>query len=353
MPFTLRGQPIRAMFVRNNQDEREDSLFGIIREANPGGVYTYLDKTVRDYVLNANKNGRVTTSHGVKFMSVLAMFDDVIYNLDEDLFDELDDAAIMRGVYAVGGMAERVARIGGDNCLSAAAFVRKLHAAIDSAAPFFQVGLGTLAKRSFSATYDYKDIAALLHETGPSRIADLATQRVFETAYIMNRIINKDRCIATSVLLNIMHLHRFGGYQAHGGRPYYNQGSVLYTLLTFSYLVASNNRTSSSYDEAHWYFFWKIFGSLLGLHRDVLPDNHAQAESLWLDFNADGELVGDTRQSGVLKAAFQIGAAGVVSLGTFLASIKGQYYAQRLFWKIPGLPTLWKLSEFSIKNRIV
>jgi hypothetical protein len=352
MPFTLRGHLIKPMFRLNNLDRREDSLFGIIREANPGGVYTYLETTVRDYVASAQRRGYVVTSGATRFTSVLAMFDDIIYNLDEALGNELDDGAIMAGVYAA-GLGDRVARIGGADCLSAAAFVRKFHAAIDSAAPMFQAGLPTLALRSFSATYDYKDIARLLYTTGPSRVSELATQRVFETAYIMNRIINKDRCIAASVLLNVMHLQRFGGHAAADGRPYYNQGSVLYTLLTFSYLVAHHHQASPSYNEARWYFFWKVFGSLLGLHRYVLPNDHAEAGALWADFNVDGELVGATAQSLALKAAFDIRGAGIVSQISFAVFLKGKYYAQRLFWKIPGLPTLWKLSEHMIKSHSV
>lgn len=352
MPFNLRGHLIRPMFRLNNADRREDSLFGVIKEVDPGGVYTYLAKTVTDYVATAGTRGYVVKNSGVKFMSVLAMFDDILYNLDEDLFNELDDDAIMAGLYAA-GFGDRIARIAGPDCLSAAAFMRKFNAAIDSAAPFFQVGLPTLALRSFSATYDYQDIATLLHTTGPSRINELATQRVFETAYIMNRIINKDRCIALSVLLNLMHLQRFGIHRAQDNRPYYNQGSVLYTLLTFSYLVAHHHRTSSAYNEARWYFFWKIFGSLLGLHRYVLPDNHAEAGALWQDFNADNQLVGDTQESAALKAAFDIRGATTVSKLKFGVYLKSQYYTQRLFWKVPGLPTLWKLSEFMIKNRIV
>jgi hypothetical protein len=352
MPFNLRGHSIRPMFRLNNADRREDSLYGVIKEADPGGVHAYLAKTVTDYVVQAKSRGYVVVNSGVKFMSVLAMFDEILYNLDEDLFDELDDDAIMDGLYAA-GFGERVARIAGPDCLSAAAFMRKLNAAIDSAAPFFQVGLPTLANRSFSATYDYKDIARLLHTTGPSRTTELATQRVFETAYIMNRIINKDRCIAMSVLLNLMHLQRFGTYHAQDGRPYYNQGSVLYTLLTFSYLVANHHRTNSAYDETRWYFFWKIFGSLLGLHRYVLPDNHAEAGALWDDFNDDDELVGViTPQTGALKGAFDIRGATTVSKIRFGVYLKSQYYTQRLFWKIPGLPTLWKLSEFMVKNHI-
>jgi hypothetical protein len=351
MAFVLRGNWLRPMFRLNNGDRREDSLFGIIKEADPNGAFSYIHRTLRDYIASAGRNGHVVTKGQSRYTSLLAMFDEIIYNLDEDLGDELDDDVIMKGVYDA-GLGPRVTRIAGNDCASAGAFIRKFHDAIDSAAPFFQVGLQTLANTSFAATYAYKDVAALLARTGAALDTEIANRRVFETAYIMNRIINKGRCIATSLLLNDMHVDRFKAYTAPDGRPFYNQGSVLYTLLTFCYLVARDNIASSSYNEAKWYFFWKIFGSLLGLHRYLLPNTHAEAGALWNDFMADGQLVGWTAQKQQLDNAFDLDAAGVTGGLAFIVSLKGQYYSQRLFWKIPGLPTLWKMSEFMTKNRI-
>jgi hypothetical protein len=46
------------------------------------------------------------------------------------------------------------------------------------------------------------------------------------------------------------------------------------------------------------------------------------------------------------------GVQALLGAAVFITSVKGKHYAQRLFWKVPGLPTLWKAAEFSIKNRI-
>ncbi len=351
MPFNLRGHSLKPMFNLSCEGQREDSLFGIIKKVDPGGAFTYIDRKLHEHIQSAGRNGYVTTRGCSRYVSLLAVFDEIIYNLDEDLGDELDDDQIMAGVYEA-GQGNWVNRIAGGDCGSSAAFIRKFHAAIDSAAPFFQVGLPTLANQSFAATYEYKDVAALLARTGAALDTKIANQRVFETAYIMNRIINKGRCIAASILLNQMHVDRFRSYTATSPtRPYYNHGSVLYTLLTFSYLVAENHSTSSAYDETKWYFFWKMFGSLLGLHRYVLADTHAQADGLWRDFTNDQGLVGTTSNSQRLNNAFNL-EESTYELVKFGLSLKSQYFAQRLFWKTPGMSALWKLSEYMTKNRI-
>jgi hypothetical protein len=56
---------------------------------------------------------------------------------------------------------------------------------------------------------------------------------------------------------------------------YYNGRTVEFTLLTFSYFRFK----TSGVGEQDWFFFWKVFGSTMGLPPDRLHSSFAEAES--------------------------------------------------------------------------
>jgi hypothetical protein len=183
-----------------------------------------------------------------------------------------------------------------------------------------------------------------------------------------------------------MQTQRFGTYKAPFANKHYNHpGPVLSPLLTSSYLVATGVGGRTGTQLTHWYYFWKMFGSLLGIPWQLLPNNHAQSAQLWNDFiNSDlcapadmqaqtlsaiyntalaqqGQRVGNLTQWQIPRSWGQLtgevrnkvdGVQALLDVAVFAASMKGKYVAQRLFWKVPGLPTLWKFAEFSIKNHI-
>lgn len=380
MPFMFNGQYIRAQFRYDLNHQPTTNLYGLIAAADPNGVFTKLRGWLTDYV----RNGKQHAIHagGTKFLSVLELFDQVIYEPDDDF----DDDTILGELYALGG-GTVIALNQITGCGTAAAFLQQLNAAIDESSGIFQSGLPTLADTSFPATYDYKDITRLLWATGVTRNNQLVVNRLFETAYIMNRIINKGRCIAASLMLAEMHNQRFRTYKDPiANKHYYNQGSVLYTLLTFSYLVANGVGGLTAPQLARWYYFWKMFGSLLGIPWQLLPNNHAQSQQLWNDFiNSDlcapadmqatmlsnvynnalaqqNQRIGNLAQWQLPRSWGQLttevrnkvdGVQALLGAAVFVTSMKGKHLTQQLFWKVPGLPTLWKFAQYSIKHRII
>ncbi len=64
-----------------------------------------------------------------------------------------------------------------------------------------------------------------------------------------------------------------------GGK--YTEETVAYTLLTFSYFAAKKLNVK----DEDWFFYWKVFGSLMGLGVGYLPDNYDKAKALMGDIH--------------------------------------------------------------------
>lgn len=219
------------------------------------------------------------------------------------------DGAIIKALYAAN--AEAAQKILGHE--DASSFLARFHTARFNAFQIFTSGLATktLIEKSFLLTYLHKDIEYVFieHKKGDKHAIDPVKlqSRVAETARIMLRIlwgnisvrwglVYDTRTIVTTVLLAMMHngLLRKEPYR-RDTRYCYNQSSVAFTLLTFSYLIAEVHKARNlQYHEKDWYFFWKILGSSLGLFDDFLPNSHAEATALWRTFKGSSEVHGDT-----------------------------------------------------------
>jgi len=190
-------------------------------------VYAKLVAHFRAYKEDFDKHS--VAEGTVRFVSMLELFNNVIGDRDRDL----DDDSIIDELFA-NPIAATSQTITG--CNSAGAFKTALGPAILATAAAFRQTLAEL-RQSFALTYRHKDIVSLLGTTKVVTKPGLVKSRVFETAYILDHILDKKRFLATSLMLGIMHVARFQAYK-DGERPYYNQGSALFTLLTFSYTPA-------------------------------------------------------------------------------------------------------------------
>jgi len=120
---------------------------------------------------------------------------------------------------------------------------------------------------SFPETYFHPQIAQVLHGSGKLMNPNAAARRVGETALIMVQAMGA-HCLATMALVAASHLMR-----NVRGNANFNSDTVEFTLLTFSYFGAKR----SGVKEADWFFYWRVFGSLMGLGPDRLHDNFDQA----------------------------------------------------------------------------
>ncbi|MBU8898418.1 DUF2236 domain-containing protein [Corallococcus sp. M34] len=195
---------------------------------------------------------------------------------------------------------------------TADAFADAFEAARDEAFYVFaQVpSVNTLNGFSFKATYLHRDIETLFARLPHFQNPTVLRYRVMETARVMLRILwgnmngvwrslYQKRSLLTTLLLGMMHNRLLKQYM-NAGRPLYNQSGVAFTLLTFSYVPAQvwrdkqqNQPQGYAFDEARWYYFWRIFGSLLGLSAALIPHDHDEAEEMWYWFFANGECRGN------------------------------------------------------------
>jgi hypothetical protein len=120
---------------------------------------------------------------------------------------------------------------------------------------------------SFPETYFHPQIAQVLHGSGKLMNPNSAARRVGETALIMVQAMGA-HCLATMALIGASHLMR-----NVRGKTDFNSDTVEFTLLTFSYFGAKR----SGVKEEDWFFYWRVFGSLMGLGPDRLHDNFDQA----------------------------------------------------------------------------
>jgi hypothetical protein len=226
-------------------------------------VYAKIMKVFRDY--QKEKAKHTVTEGGVKYFSMLELFNNLLGNSDTALNDDRIAKELFDGDTA------SMQTITGQN--NAFAFGIALNAAIDATAASFRQNLAAL-RDSFKLTYRHRDIVSLLDETAVVTQPGLVKSRVFETAYILDRILDRKRFLATSLLLGIMHVERFKVYKDDSTqRPFYNQGSALFTLLTFSYTPAMGVENRSEWEK-------QVVVVLKALHRDAVTSQDAIAEAL-------------------------------------------------------------------------
>jgi hypothetical protein len=140
----------------------------------------------------------------------------------------------------------------------------------DHADDFVQV----LKFKSFTETYFFKDICEALHKTGVLTKGDTAKKRLQDTGTIMIFDVNASKPdeygFLAAHVMSMAHVGTLG--------PLYNESSIAFTLLTFSYLAARRIR-GLKLDA--WYLYWRIVGSFMGLKPELLPKNHNEARALY------------------------------------------------------------------------
>ncbi len=119
--------------------------------------------------------------------------------------------------------------------------------------------------KSFPETYFHPLIAQALANTKVLTNKDSVLARVVGTAKVMSGI------VAEASLPQILALAA-----SHALRPklLYTQETIEYTLLTFSLFGFKHARLT----DKEWFFFWKIFGSMMGLDPQWLHDDRAAAK---------------------------------------------------------------------------
>ncbi|RKH20627.1 hypothetical protein D7X74_03330 [Corallococcus sp. CA047B] len=214
-----------------------DSLYALTQANNE--VYAKIMAIYRAYVNEKDKH--TIAEAGVSYFSMLELFNNLLGDSDAALNDDRIAAELFKR------NAEKARAITGKT--NAPAFITHLDSTIEATAASFRETLAAL-RNSFKLTYRHTDIVSLLKTTKVVTKPGLVKSRVFETAYILDRILDKKRFLATSLLLGIMHVERFQTHKdTDTKRPYYNQGSALFTLLTFSYTPALSVEQNKAWSE--------------------------------------------------------------------------------------------------------
>jgi hypothetical protein len=117
--------------------------------------------------------------------------------------------------------------------------------------------------KSFPETYFNASIAKALCATGKLTNPATLEERVDETTEIILTALYD-----LPVMLAVAESHK------RRPPPLYTADTVEFTLLTFSYFGAKK----CGINDGDWFFLWKVFGSMLGLPPERLPDNLDQAK---------------------------------------------------------------------------
>ncbi|WP_147451436.1 oxygenase MpaB family protein [Corallococcus llansteffanensis] len=270
-----------------------NSLYGILSVAEPTLLTGLADHW------NQHRD-RTPTVDGTAYRPALGAFS-AISSFWGNTYSDQRLAGVLYGP----PFAANTAAVTGAN--TAAGFLRDFEAARDEAFYVFLQGqsVNELAQVSFLSTYYHHDVSELFVQRPHSRMRAIVSRRVIETAQVMLRILYGNmsmgwgtlystRTLATTLLLAQMHNRLLAPYRSRvTERPVYNQSSVAFTLLTFSYVVAQSWVDARyEFDQGRWYYFWKLLGSLLGIDSRLIADNHAEAGDLWRRFFQAGECRG-------------------------------------------------------------
>jgi ER-bound oxygenase mpaB/B'/Rubber oxygenase, catalytic domain len=282
-----------------------DSLYSIIATADADLMNVIKDLYGQSRSSEKKKHGTEYRSAESAFKWIEGTWSAIRFSsgisFDRSWGTTFSDGRITRLLYSDDTSAQKMAAV--VECDSADAFLRRFRAARSNAYSVFLTGrsVNVLNDLSFVETYNHPDIADLFRARKFMTNEKVVMDRVSETARIMMRIlfgninnpssfIYDTRLMASTLML--AHLHNTGmGHYKHkqDNYPLYNQGSVAFTLLTFSYLVAREWEDSNEeWPKADWYYIWKIVGSLLGLSGKLIPNGHREASQLWNEFTRKG-----------------------------------------------------------------
>jgi len=122
------------------------------------------------------------------------------------------------------------------------------------------------ALKSFPETFFYPEIAQHLVATRHLTNVETAKLRIAETGEVVANALGKHNGLAIMLALGKSHEHR---------PPHlYTADTVEFTLLTFSYFGAK----ASGVKETDWFYYWRVFGSMMGLPKDRLHSNYSEAQ---------------------------------------------------------------------------
>jgi hypothetical protein len=131
--------------------------------------------------------------------------------------------------------------------------------------------LAVFTYTAFPESYFHPQIAAVLRNSGKLAQASSAETRIRETGVVILQAVNSSSCLATMALVAGSHLIRH-----LTGNDNYNADTVEFTLLTFSYFGAKR----AGVKEDDWFFYWRVFGSMMGLGPDRLQhDKYGPAKA--------------------------------------------------------------------------
>jgi hypothetical protein len=140
----------------------------------------------------------------------------------------------------------------------------------------------TLVDKSFPETYFHSDVAHVLSRTGHLLEEEKIQTRVNETgAIIFGGLGNKDVGLLQAFLLAYVHAKKRGSVYTQ-----YNEDSIQFTLLTFSYFLP---KKFADLKDDSVFFFWKVVGSLMGLGPTRLPRNFTEAQAQMKSMHASSK----------------------------------------------------------------
>jgi len=124
----------------------------------------------------------------------------------------------------------------------------------------------TYERKSFPETFFHPQIAQALCATGKLSDPNTIQQRITETGAIMVASLDKKKGLGIMLGLAKSHERR--------NQNLYNEDTVEFTLLTFSYYGAK----AAAITEEEWFFYRKVVGSMLGLPPGRLHNNKTEAQ---------------------------------------------------------------------------
>jgi hypothetical protein len=150
--------------------------------------------------------------------------------------------------------------------ITQAEFVKRFDEGRDRVTPVLNDLKDLFGLKSFPETYFHPNIARVLAATGKLTDSGRVQDRILETGMVVADALAKDHGFAIMLAIAESHKHR--------NRDLYTADTVEYTLLTFSYFGAK----AAKIKEGDWFFYWRVFGSLMGLPPAHLHNNLEEAK---------------------------------------------------------------------------
>lgn len=137
----------------------------------------------------------------------------------------------------------------------------------------------TYSNKSFPETFFHPGIATLLVTTNRMDTGKGMRKRIEHTGLMVAGALLKKFSMSAMMAIANVH-HSFS-------REWYTQDAVHFTLLTFSVY----GFRAAGKPDTEWYFYWRVFGSCMGLPPEALASNYAQAKEQFARIRAN--LTGD------------------------------------------------------------